>query len=105
VKKVIFICMLALLTLSCTESIEKNTQADLDETAAMVLTQHNLPDNLHLRACIVLEDRVVVLPKEKGEKPIVIKNYDATLIVCLTVLFTLIGILLIIGILIASYRE
>jgi hypothetical protein len=94
--------MLALLTLSCTQSIEQNTEANLDETAAMVLTQ-NAPNDLHLRACIVLSDRVVILPKEKEQRAVIVKNYDPLLIVLVTVTLTLLAVFFIIAILIASY--
>jgi hypothetical protein len=70
----------------------------------MVLTQ-NHPGDLHLRACIVLSDRVVVLPKEAGQRAVVVKNYDPLLIVIVTVTITILVIFLIIAILVATYSH
>ena len=93
-KKLLLICVTALLMLSsCTIPIEKETKDAemLDKATQIVL---NLADSTHIQSCVILDDAIVILPKKVGDDIIVVKNYDPLAIVFVTIIATAFAMLL-----------
>ena len=77
-KKLIFICILALSTLGCTSNINTTLSGkSYDETTELIL---NTADSTVLRSCVVVDEKVIVFPSNGNDDVLIVKNYEPGII-------------------------
>jgi hypothetical protein len=90
--------MMMLVTYSCTEPIDMKKEIDpvtMDATTKFVLENS---EKLTLRACVVIDDQVIIFPGEDDDaKTVVVKNFSVGATTALILALTVVTLLVIVG--------